>query len=106
MFSTMVRDTGMHVIQSGMFAFAATVIGIILVVWILSVIGSCIGYGGFRARRRESRIEVEYGLLQHTFQGVDIERVQAVVVTQSFIRRLLWLLRGVACQSRCERRGR
>lgn len=87
-FSTMVRDTGMHVIQSGMFALAATVIGIILVVWILSVIGSCIGYGGFRARRRESRIEVEYGLLQHTFQGVDIERVQAVVITQSFIRRL------------------
>lgn len=87
-FSTMVRDTGMHVIQSGMFAFAAVIIGIILVVWILSVIGSCIGYGGFRARRRESRIEVEYGLLQHTFQGVDIERVQAVVITQSFIRRL------------------
>ena len=87
-FSTMVRDTGMHVIQSGMFAFAAVIIGIILVVWILSVIGSCIGYGGFRARRRESRLEVEYGLLQHTFQGVDIERVQAVVITQSFIRRL------------------
>lgn len=86
--SAVVADVGSHVIQSGMFALTATIIGVILVVWILSVIGSCIGYGGFRARRRESRIEVEYGLLQHTFQGVDIERVQAVVVTQSFIRRL------------------
>lgn len=71
-----------------MLALAGMVIGFVVIVWILSVASSCIGYGGFRARRRESRIEVEYGLLQHTFQGVDIERVQAVVVTQSFIRRL------------------
>ena len=32
---------------------------------------------------------MEYGLLQHTFQGIDIDRVQSVVVKQSFIRRLL-----------------
>lgn len=82
------------------------VIGFIVIVWVLSVIASCIGYGGFRARRRESRIEVEYGLLQHTFQGVDIERVQAVVVTQSFIRRIFGYCEVVACQGRRECRGR
>lgn len=81
-------DIGGQILQSGMFALAVAIIGFIIVVWIVSVLGSCIGYGGFRARRRESRIEVEYGLLQHTFQGVDIERVQAVVISQSFIRRL------------------
>ena len=86
--SAVVADVGSQVIQSGMVALASMVIGFIVIVWVLSVIASCIGYGGFRARRRESRIEVEYGLLQHTFQGVDIERVQAVVVTQSFIRRI------------------
>lgn len=86
--SAVVADVGSQVIQSGMLALAGMVIGFVVIVWILSVASSCIGYGGFRARRRESRIEVEYGLLQHTFQGVDIERVQAVVVTQSFIRRL------------------
>lgn len=59
-----------------------------LVLWVISAVGSCISYGGFKARRRSSRIEVEYGLLQHTFQGVSIDRVQSVVVKQSFIRRI------------------
>lgn len=59
------------------------------VLWLVSGVGSCISYGGFRARRRNSRIEVEHGLLQHTFQGVDIDRVQAVVIKQTFIRRLM-----------------
>lgn len=65
------------------------IIALVLVLWVLSAVGSCIGYGGFKARRRNNRIEVEYGLLQHTFQGIDIDRVQSVVVKQSFIRRLL-----------------
>ncbi|WP_417179694.1 PH domain-containing protein [Adlercreutzia sp.] len=68
---------------------SAGVIVLVLVLWVLSAVGSCIGYGGFKARRRNNRIEVEYGLLQHTFQGIDIDRVQSVVVKQSFIRRLL-----------------
>ena len=65
------------------------IIVLVLVLWVFSALGSCIGYGGFKARRRNNRIEVEYGLLQHTFQGIDIDRVQSVVVKQSFIRRLL-----------------
>lgn len=68
---------------------SAGVIVLVLVLWVISALGSCIGYGGFKARRRNNRIEVEYGLLQHTFQGIDIDRVQSVVVKQSFIRRLL-----------------
>lgn len=62
---------------------------IMIVLWALSAVGSCISYGGFKARRRGNRIEVEYGLLQHQFQGVDVDRVQSVVVKQSFIRRIL-----------------
>lgn len=67
---------------------AVAVIGVVLVLWLLSAVGTCISYGGFKARRRAGRIEVEYGLLQHTFQGIDVDRVQSVVVKQSFIRRL------------------
>lgn len=70
-------------------AVSAGIIVLVLVLWALSAVGSCVGYGGFKARRRNNRIEVEYGLLQHTFQGIDIDRVQSVVVKQSFIRRLL-----------------
>ena len=58
--SAVVADVGSQVIQSGMVALASMVIGFIVIVWVLSVISSCIGYGGFRARRREGRIEVEY----------------------------------------------
>lgn len=67
---------------------SAAVVGLVLVLWLLSALGSCINYGGFKARRRNNRIEVEYGLLQHTYQGVSVDRVQSVVIKQSFLRRL------------------
>lgn len=71
------------------FAFiAGCVFFSLLLAWLISLMGDCIGYGGFRGRRRDSRVEVERGLLQHTFQGVDVDRVQAVVIKQGFLRRL------------------
>ena len=62
--------------------------GVLLVVWLASVLATVVSYGGFRVRRRETRIEVEHGLLRHVFQGLDVERVQSVIITQTFIRRL------------------
>ena len=70
-------------------AITGIVVVVFLVVWLFSIIGTCISFGGFKARRRDSRIEVEHGLLQHRFHGVDIDRVQSVIIKQSFIRRLL-----------------
>ena len=64
------------------------IVGIMLVVWLVSVLATVVSYGGFRVRRRETRIEVEHGLLRHVFQGLDVERVQSVIITQTFIRRL------------------
>lgn len=57
--------------------------------WLFSVVGTAVQYGGFRVRRRENRVEVEHGLLQRTFHGVDVDRVQTLVVRQSFVRRLM-----------------
>lgn len=68
---------------------SVAVLVVVVVLWLLSAVGTCISYGGFKARRRAGRIEVEYGLLQHTFQGIDVDRVQSVVIKQSFIRRLM-----------------
>lgn len=65
------------------------IIGVLIVIWLLSAVGTCIGYGGFKARRYADRIEVEHGLLQHTSMSVSIERIQAVVIKQTFIRRLI-----------------
>lgn len=68
------------------------VIGFILValvIWAIASLAACLQFGGFRARRRGSRIEVERGLLQHNAISLDIERVQSVIIKQSFIRRLV-----------------
>lgn len=85
MASSSARLLGGNVIALGVVVLLA----IALVAWAISVVGTCLSYGGFRARRRESRIEVERGLLQHRFQGVDVDRVQSVIVKQGVIRRLL-----------------
>ena len=68
---------------------AGIVVAVIAGIWLFSLVGTLVRYGGFRARRRENRIEVEYGLLQHSFHGVDIDRVQSVIIKQSLIRRLM-----------------
>ena len=61
----------------------------LVVMWLLSALGTMIKYGGFKARRRETRIEVEHGLLKRTFSGVDVDRVQSVIIDQGLITRLL-----------------
>lgn len=68
---------------------AVAVIGIFVFIWLLSALAACLNFGGFRARRYTDRIEVQHGLLQHTSMSVSIERIQAVVVKQTFIRRLI-----------------
>lgn len=67
----------------------AVTLVIALGLWAASAVGTCISYGGFHVRRRDSRIEVERGLLQHRFESVDVDRVQSVIVRQGIIRRLL-----------------
>lgn len=70
-------------------AVVAIVVVVVLGVWVLSALGTCISYGGFKARRRDNRIEVEHGLLKHTFQGIAVDRVQSISINQTFIRRLM-----------------
>ena len=70
---------------SGLFlALAMLVLGLVA-----GVVGTVLSYGQFRVRRRGSRVEVERGLLQRVFTGIDIDRIQSVVVRQSFVRRCL-----------------
>lgn len=71
----------------------ASVIGFVLiimvVVWVVMVVSTCISYGGFRTRRRGARIETEYGIISHNFNGIDIDRIQSIEINQSFFQRLL-----------------
>lgn len=75
--------------DSLIWVIVGSVIFAVAFIWVISIISTCIMYGGFKARRQSSRIEIEHGLLQHRFHGVDIDRVQSVIIKQSFIRRLI-----------------
>ncbi|MDR3037569.1 MAG: PH domain-containing protein [Coriobacteriales bacterium] len=60
-----------------------------LISLVLGVISTAVSYGGFKARRRGGRIEVERGLLSRQYKSVSIARVQSVEIRQGFIRRLI-----------------
>ena len=82
-------DAGLALFGNSIIALIAVgFIALSLFVWAMSALGTCISFGGFKARRRGDRIEVERGLLQHRFHGVSVDRVQSVIVKQSFIRRI------------------
>lgn len=59
------------------------------VIWVDYLVGVCLSYGGFQARRRGSRIEVERGLITHVFNGIDVDRIQSVHIHQTFFQRLM-----------------
>lgn len=82
--ATSLFDLQMLLLICGIVLVVAAVIG-----WGFSILGTCVQYGGFHARRRGTRIEVERGLLKHQTESLDIGRVQSVIIKQSFIRRLI-----------------
>ena len=67
----------------------ASVLGMALFTWLVSAAATCLSYGGFSCKRQGTRIEVQRGLIQRTYQGVDVDRVQSVRIKQGFIRRLM-----------------
>jgi len=75
--------------NSAVWFIVAIVAAVMLIGWVLSIVYTLVYLGGFKASRRDSRIEVEYGLLQHQVHGVDIDRVQSVIIKQGAIYRLL-----------------
>ena len=84
-----VADAGLALFGNSLIALiAAAFIALSLLIWMMSALGTCISFGGFKARRRGDRIEVERGLLQHRFHGVSVDRVQSVIVKQTFVRRI------------------
>lgn len=60
---------------------------LVIVGWLAGMVPVVLRYGGFATCRRGSRIEVEQGLLQRRYTGIDVARVQSVVIRQSFVRR-------------------
>lgn len=61
----------------------------LVMTWVTYLVGVCLSYGGFQARRRGGRIEVERGLITHVFNGIDVDRIQSVHIHQTFFQRLM-----------------
>lgn len=70
-------------------ALFASIVFFLISIWVVITIGTCISYGGFRARRKDNRVEVEYGILSHRFSGMDIDRIQSIHISQSFFQRII-----------------
>lgn len=68
---------------------ALIVFAVLFLLWVASIVVTCITYGGFTARRRGERIEVEHGILTHVFSGMDVARVQSILIKQTLLQRLL-----------------
>jgi putative membrane protein len=66
-----------------------SVVGLLVFSLLMGILNTAISYGGFKARRRGGRIEVERGLVSRQYKNVSISRVQSVEINQGFIRRLL-----------------
>ncbi|MFP4622930.1 MAG: PH domain-containing protein, partial [Gemmatimonadota bacterium] len=70
---------------------AGLVLGIVLVGWLLSVVVTVIRYHGFTLTRAGDELKREYGLFSRHHSTVPLERVQAVRIEESLLRRLLGL---------------
>lgn len=78
---------GMTLFGAGGIALLPAFLVLVLIGWLAGMVPVVLRYGGFSACRRGSRIEVEQGVLQRRCTGIDVARVQSVVVRQSFVRR-------------------
>ena len=66
-----------------------SIVGLIAFTLLVGMATTALSYGSFSVRRRGSRIEVERGILQRDFSGIDVNRIQSVVIRQSLIRKLM-----------------
>ena len=65
------------------------IVGLMAFTLLMGMLTTALSYGSFSVRRRGSRVEVERGILQRDFSGIDVNRIQSVVIRQSLIRKLM-----------------
>ncbi|MGH7458404.1 MAG: PH domain-containing protein [Longimicrobiaceae bacterium] len=65
----------------------ALILAVVIVGWVISIVTTVIGFHGFVLDRRGDELRKRYGLLSRTEAHVPLERVQAVRVEESLLRR-------------------
>lgn len=71
------------------FALAALAAAVLFLIvgWLLSIAGAIVGYHGFTLERRGEELHKEYGLFARREGVVPLERVQAIRIEESLLRR-------------------
>lgn len=92
---TAVVDAGTRLTELGVVGlvlFALALAFLLLVLgWIVSIVGSVIGYHDFTLEQRDGELRKRYGILQRREGNLPLERVQAVRIEETLLRRPLGL---------------
>ena len=76
-----------HLLPHSFTAIGLIVLGLIVLAWALSTLGSVVAFGGFTITRDDDRLRIRRGLIQRREATVPVHRVRAVRVVEGIFRR-------------------
>lgn len=76
-------------IESGIVFFIASVIFFLFLLWLIGIAGTMIRYGRFTIEKRENELFIKRGLIETKELTIPFDRIQAIGVKQSLIRKPL-----------------
>jgi putative membrane protein len=79
------------VLPDGALGWILLATGVVVLAWLLTALGTVIGFGGFAVRRERDELRIRRGLLQRRQATLRVSRVRAVRVVESLPRQLLGL---------------
>ena len=78
---------GDWVVHASIIAIGVLVLTVLILSVVIGMVINFLKYGNFRLERRGDRIRVEKGLLNRSAKEIPYEKIQAVRVKETFIRR-------------------
>lgn len=76
-----------YVFQASLIVLGVLVLSVLVLSIVIGMVITFLRYGNFRLERREERIRVEKGLLNRTAKEIPYEKIQAIRIKETFIRR-------------------
>ncbi len=76
-----------YVVHASVIAIGLLVIGVLMLSIVIGMVINFLKYGNFRLERRGERIRVEKGLLNRSAKEIPYEKIQAIRMKETFIRR-------------------
>ncbi|MFY7870740.1 MAG: PH domain-containing protein [Exiguobacterium sp.] len=76
-----------YVVHASVIAIGLLVIGVLMLSIVIGMVINFLKYGNFRLERRGERIRVEKGLLNRSAKEIPYEKIQAIRIKETFIRR-------------------